>query len=59
MKPDLIINANTTLEDVIELYEEGKDKLYSINTICIWLNKNGYTEIANLILHEHFEGGKQ
>jgi hypothetical protein len=59
MKPDLVINGNTTIEDVIDLYENGITEVYAIKTICIWLNKIGYTEVANLVLHEHFKGGKQ
>lgn len=46
IKPTLIINGNTGMEDLIDLFEDGVEELYSASEILNYLNNNGLQAVA-------------
>lgn len=53
MKPDLIINGMTSMDDIIELFEEdnsGQIELYTITTILNYFNKIGLPQAGKALL---------
>lgn len=54
MKPDLVINGLTSMDDIIELHESGKTELYTLETILehfqdIGLGQVGVTLIKTML----------
>lgn len=53
MKPDLIINGLTSMDDLIELIEDsnsGQLELYTITTILNYFNQIGLPEAGTALL---------
>lgn len=57
MKPDLIINGMTSMDDLIDLLEDGKTELYTLQTILDYLMKLGIPEAGNIILADMIKKG--
>lgn len=57
MKPDLIINGMTSMDDLIDLLEDGKTELYTLQTIMDYLMKLGIPEAGNIILTDMIKKG--
>lgn len=57
MKPDLAINSMTSMDDLIELLEDGKTELYTLQTILEYLMKLGIPEAGNIILTDMIKKG--
>ena len=57
MKPDLIINGMTSMDDLIDLLEDGKTELYTLQTILDYLMKLGIPEAGNIILTDMIKKG--
>ena len=57
MKPDLIINGTTSMDDLIDLLEDGKTELYTLQTILNYLMKLGIPEAGNIILTDMIKKG--
>lgn len=61
MKPDLVINGMTSMDDLIELFEENggnEAELYTLQTILDYLMKLGIPEAGNIILTDMIAKGK-
>ena len=46
IKPTLIINGDTGIDDLIDLFEDGVSELYSASAILNYLSNNGLEEVA-------------
>lgn len=57
MKPDLVINGMTSMDDLIELLEDEKTELYTLQTILEYLMKLGIPEAGNIILTDMIKKG--
>ena len=57
MKPDLIINGMTSMDDLIDLLEDEKTELYTLQTILDYLMKLGIPEAGNIILTDMIKKG--
>lgn len=57
MKPDLVINGMTSMDDLIDLLEDGKTELYTLQTILDYLMKLGIPEAGNIILTDMIKKG--
>lgn len=57
MKPDLVINGMTSMDDLIDLLEDGKTELYTLQTILDYLMKLGVPEAGNIILTDMIKKG--
>ncbi len=57
MKPDLIINGMTSMDDLIDLLEDGKTELYTLQTILDYLMELGIPEAGNIILTDMIKKG--
>lgn len=58
MKPDLTINGMTSMDDLIELFENDKTEFYTLQTILDYLMKLGIPEAGNIILTDMIAKGK-
>lgn len=58
MKPDLTINGMTSMDDLIELFENDKTEFYTLQTILDYLMKLGIPEAGNIILTDMITKGK-
>ena len=57
MKPDLIINGMTSMSDLIDLLEDEKTELYTLQTILDYLMKLGIPEAGNIMLTDMIKKG--
>lgn len=57
MKPDLVINGMTSMDDLIDLLEDGKTELYTLQTILDYLMKLGIPEAGNIMLTDMIKKG--
>lgn len=57
MKPDLVINGMTSMDDLIELLEDEKTELYTLQTILEYLMQLGIPEAGNIILTDMIKKG--
>lgn len=55
MKPDLVINGLTSMDDIIELHESGKTELYTLETILAYFKEIGLGQVSLTVLKTMLE----